>query len=172
MKKVKTSALVLFLIIGQISFAQDKSYKEIVVENTTAEEDLKVVSDYLDAITDNKMSVASNLLADSFIGTGPSYQETQTKAEVIESWEEYHKVRTNQKNDYLRQTFRVIDGDQKGDWVSIWGMYSYTQNGITVNLPYQFTAQVENGQISRAGIYYDRLAISEAMGLELTPKKE
>ncbi len=171
-RTLKTLAIVLCLCLGQITFAQETSYKETVTENPTAEEDLKVVADYLDALISNKMDKASNFIADTFVGTGPSYQETQTKAELIASWIESHKVRTNQKNDYVRQTFRVIDGDLKGDWISIWGTYTYTEKGVTVNLPYQFTAMVDNGKISRSGIYYDRLAISEAMGFELTAKKQ
>ncbi len=172
MKNLQRIAIVLSLIIGQITFAQEKSYKENVVENPTAEEDLKVVADYLDALLNNKMDKVSDLIADSYVGNGPNYQETETKAEHIETWKEAHKVRTNQKNDYVSQTFRVIDGDLKGDWVSVWGTYSFTENGVDLNLPYQYTAMVENGKIGQSIIYFDRLAISTAMGYELTAKKK
>jgi len=172
MKTLKTTAIVLFLAIGQITFAQEKSYKETVTENPTAEEDLKVISDYINALTNNKMTVVSGLLADDYVGTGPSNEDTETKAEQIAGWKEAHKVRTDQKNDFVVNTFRVLDGDLKGDWVSVWGTYIFNQEGVAMTLPYQFTALVENGKISRSIIYYDRLAIREAMGFELTAKKE
>ncbi|TXD82052.1 nuclear transport factor 2 family protein [Subsaximicrobium wynnwilliamsii] len=171
MKTLKTSAIVLFLIIGQITFAQAKSYKETVTENPTAEEDLKVVGDYLDALINNNMDKAASFIADSYVGTGPDYQETETKAEHIAGWKEAHKSRKNEKNDYISQTFRVIDGDLKGDWVSVWGTYTFTENDVTVNLPYQYTAMVDNGKIVQSVIYYNRLAVSTAMGYELTAKQ-
>lgn len=55
MKTIKTTVIITLLSIGQLIFAQEKSYKETVVENPTAEQDLKVVSDYLDALVGNKM---------------------------------------------------------------------------------------------------------------------
>ncbi|MBJ7879855.1 hypothetical protein [Gelidibacter salicanalis] len=172
MKILKTSVIILLLIMAQTAFAQDKSYKETVVENPTAEEDIKVVADYLDALLKNKMDIAAGLLADTYVGAGPAHQETETKATSIESWKAIHKARTGQKNDYVRNSFRVIDGDLKGDWVSVWGTYTFTQNNITVNLPYQFTAMVDNGKISKSFIYYDRMAINTAMGYELIAKKK
>ncbi|TXE17218.1 hypothetical protein ES731_12410 [Psychroflexus gondwanensis] len=171
MKTVKTVAILLVLMIGQVTFAQEKSYKETVIENPTAEEDLKVVADHLEAIMTNKMGKAASLLADSYEGRGPAFEETESKTELVASWKEIHKVRTNQKNDFVSQTFRVIDGDLKGDWVSVWGTYTFTENGIKVNLPYHYTAMVANGKIVSSIIYYDRLAITEAMGYELAAKQ-
>lgn len=170
MKILKTIVIAVLLIIGQTSFAQDKSYKEMVVENPTAEEDIKVVDDFIDALTANKMDKVASLLTDTYVGAGPAHEETQTKAEYLESWKKAHEVRTNQKNDFIRQTFRVLEGDLKGDWVSVWGNYIFTENGITVNLPYQSTLMVDNGKIARSIIYFDRLAVLTAMGYELTKK--
>ncbi|WP_081606525.1 proline iminopeptidase-family hydrolase [Psychroflexus gondwanensis] len=64
-------------MIGQVTFAQEKSYKETVIENPTAEEDLKVVADHLEAIMTNKMGKAASLLADSYEGRGPAFEETE-----------------------------------------------------------------------------------------------
>jgi ketosteroid isomerase-like protein len=175
MKILKTTVLALFLCIGQITLAQEtKSFNEMVSQNPTAEEDLKVVSDYLDAIVNNKMDVVESLLSDDYISAGPSNGETSTKAEEITNWKEAHKVRTNQKNEYVVNSWRVLDGDYKGDWVSIWGTYTFTENGKEIVLPYQYTAMVDGGKIQKAVIYYDNLAVVTAMGYTLTPpeKKE
>lgn len=170
---LKVTVLIAFICIGQIN-AQDKSYKEIVSENPTAEEDLKVVSNYLDAIVNNKMDVVATLLADDYVSSGPSHGDTSTKTEEIENWKAAHKLRTNQKNEYVYNTFRVLEGDYKGDWVSIWGTYTFTENGTEIVLPYQYTAMVEKGKIKSSVIYYDNLAVVRAMGYTLTPpaKKE
>jgi ketosteroid isomerase-like protein len=168
MKTLKTSAIVLFLLIGQITFAQNKSYKETVIENPTAEEDLKVVADYYDALLNNKMDKVASLLAENFVHKGPSFGKTETKVELIANWKESHKVRKEQKNNFISQTFRVIDGDYKGDWVSVWGNYIFTQDSIEVNMPYQSTAMVTDGKIASLTTYYDALAIYQTMGYKLT----
>jgi hypothetical protein len=173
---LKTTVLVAFLFIGQITSAQEKeskSFNETVTQNPTAEEDIKVVADYLDAIINNKMAIAESLLADTYVSSGPSNGETSTKAEEIAAWKNAHKVRTNQKNEYVVNTWRVLDGNFKGDWVSIWGTYTFTENGIEIILPYQYTASVEGGKITGAVIYYDNLAVVTAMGYTMTlPSKE
>ena len=74
-------------------------------------------------------------------------------------------------NEFVSNSFRVTGGNLKGDWVAVWGNYTFTQNGVTVILPYQFTAMIENGKIEKSTIYYDKLAINRAMGYELTAKK-
>ncbi|WCO02733.1 hypothetical protein [Psychroserpens ponticola] len=172
---LKTIALVVFLFIGQITTAQEqetKSFNEVVTQNPTAEEDLKIVTDYLDAVINNKMDIVDNLLSDTYVNNGPSNGESSTKAEEIASWKDIHKIRTNQKNEYVVNTWRVLEGDYKGHWVSIWGTYTFTQDGADIILPYQYTAMVENGKIQKSVIYYDNLAIAKAMGYTLTPPKK
>jgi ketosteroid isomerase-like protein len=166
MKTLKTVTIALFLCLGQITFAQES------IENPTGAEDIKVVTDYIDALTNNKMDLAASLMADDHIGAGPSANETETKAETMASWTENHKVRTNHKNDYVSNSFRVVGGDLEGDWVSVWGTYTFTQNSIDIELPYQYTGEVKDGKIKRSIIYYDKLAINIAMGYELTAKKQ
>lgn len=166
MKTLKTLALAAILCLGQFTFAQE------VLENPNAETDRKVVADHIQALMANKMDVAANLVADDFMGIGPANGETQGKAELITSWTEYNKVRTNQKNDFATHTWRVKGGDLEGDWVSVWGTYYFTQDGIDIVLPYQYTAEIKKGKIHRSIIYYDRLAVNEMMGYELTQKEK
>jgi hypothetical protein len=172
MKILKTSAIVLLLFMGSVTWAQETDFHENVIVNPSAEKDINVVTDYIDALMGHKMDIAAGLLSDSYIGSGPSFGETETKAEHIAFWKEAHAVRSKQNNDFVSHTFRVIDGELKGNWVSIWGTYTFTQNDIEVNLPYQLTAMVTNGKIDVSTIYYDKLAINTAMGYELTIKKK
>ena len=167
MKTLKTLALAVVLCIGQITIAQEMNFNEVVTQNPTAEEDLKVVADYLDALVNNNLDKAKGLLADDFSGSGPSDGDTETKEEVIENWTQIHKLRTNQNNDYVVNTWRVLSGEYEGDWVSIWGTYSYTENDTDIKLPYHLTAKVEDGKIQNSIIYYNSLAVAKKMGYEL-----
>ncbi|QJP34693.1 hypothetical protein F0365_09960 [Nonlabens sp. Ci31] len=171
MKVLRASAIVLLILIGPVSWGQEKSYTDNMMVNPSGKEDIKVVTNYIDALMGHKMDIAADLLSDSYVGSGPSFGETETKAEYINFWKEAHAVRSNQNKDFVSHSFRVVDGNLKGDWVSIWGTYTFTQNTIEVNLPYPLTAMVTNGKIARSNIYYDKLAINTAMGYELTIQK-
>ena len=48
------------------------------------------------------MDVAENLLSDTCVTTGPSNGESSTKTELIDTWKEIHKVRTDPKNEMIR----------------------------------------------------------------------
>ncbi len=169
---LKSTLLVVFLFTRQIAFSQDKvqkSINEVITQNPTAEEDLKVVRDYLNAIINNKMDVAENLLSDTCVTTGPSNGESSTKTELIDTWKEIHKVRTDPKNEMIVNTWRVLEGIYKGDWVGIWGTYTFTESGTGVIVPYNYLAMVEGGKIQEARIFYDRLSIVTAMGGTVVP---
>ena len=169
---LNTIMLVAFVFTTKITFAQDKvtkSINEVITQNPTAEEDLKVVRDYLNAIINNKMDVAENLLSDTCVTTGPSNGESSTKTELIDTWKEIHKVRTDPKNEMIVNTWRVLEGIYKGDWVGIWGTYTFTESGTEVIVPYNYLAMVEGGKIQEARIFYDKLSILTAMGGTVIP---
>jgi ketosteroid isomerase-like protein len=175
-KTLKTTMLLAFIMLLAPTFtnAQDKElkYKDVVVENPDAETDMKVVSDYVNALVNNELAKAEKLLAEEFMGYGPAVNDSINKQNNINTWKENHKVRSNQKIGFVTQTFRVLQGDLKGDWVSQWGNYSFTQNGKDIKIPYQFTARVSNGMINRSTIYFDNLAVFQQLGYEITPPKQ
>lgn len=176
MKTLKTTMLlaIIMLLAPITTNAQDKelTYKDVVVENPEAEADMKVVADYVNALVNNDMEKAGQFLAEKYIGYGPALNDSINKQNNINAWKENHKVRTNQKVGFVTQTFRVLQGDLKGDWVSQWGNYSFTQNGKDIKIPYQFTALVTNGKIDRSTIYFDNLAVLQKLGYEITPPKQ
>ncbi|WP_452221952.1 hypothetical protein [Lacinutrix salivirga] len=175
MKQLKTTLLLLCLIIGsQFTFSQEKapSYKDIVGENPKADTDIKVVSDYVNALVGNDMSKAEKLLSDIYIGYGPALNDSITKKETIKSWTEIHQVRSNEKVNFVSATIRVKQGEYKGDWVYQWGTYSFTQNGKDIQMPYQLTVFVNNGKIEKSTIYYDDLSVAKALGYQLVPPKQ
>ncbi len=173
-KLLRVPIVLLLLAVSQITYSQNKeqSYKDIVIENPDAEVDIKVVNDYVKALVNNEMDKAEQLLAEKYIGFGPAVNDSINKLESINSWKEIHKVRTNQKVGFVTQTFRVLQGNLQGDWVSQWGTYSFTQNGKEVKLPYQYTARVANGKINRSSIYFDNLSVLLQLGYKITPPKQ
>jgi ketosteroid isomerase-like protein len=145
------------------------SYKDMVGENTNAEADMKVVSDFVNALTSGDLVKAKSLLADDYKGYGPAPTDTSTVEKTIINWQENYKTQSDRKIGFVTQTFRVLQGDLKGDWVSLWGDYTFTENGKTITFPLQYTARVTNGKIDTDRVYYDRLYILQSLGYTLTP---
>ena len=153
---------------AQSTSATQPRYKDVVVDNPEAEADMKVVSDFVNSLTSGDLDKAKSLLADKYKGYGPAPVDSTTTEQMISTWKENYKTQTNRKVGFVTQTFRVLQGDLKGDWVSLWGNYSFTQNDKNVSFPFQYTARVTDGKIDTDRIYYDRMYILQTLGYKVT----
>lgn len=178
MKKTISSSLLftalLLTVMGTTAQAQSKPaaqprYKDVVVENPNAEADMKVVSDYVRSLTSGDLVKAKTLMTDNYRGYGPSPTDSSTSEQTITGWQQNYETQLNRKVSFITQTFRVKTGDLKGNWVSLWGDYSFTQNGKDLKFPFQYTARVTKGKIDTDRIYYDRLYILQTLGYKVTP---
>ncbi len=169
-----TIFLTLFATIAhaQSTPSAQPRYKDVVVDNPNAETDMKVVSDFINALTNDNLDKAKSLLAERYKGYGPSPLDSTTTERTINSWKESNKIQLNRKVSFVTQTFRVLLGDLKGNWVSVWGDYSFTQNGKNVSFPFQYTARVINGKIDTDRIYYDRMFVLQTLGYTVTPPEK
>ena len=156
-------------IQAQDTPAAQPRYKDVVAENLDAEADMKVVSDYNNALISGDTNKVKTLLADNYMGHGPAQKDSSTTAQTIKRWEQNYKTQTDRKTTFVTQTFKVLTGNLKGNWVSLWGDYTFTSLNKTVTLPYQYTARVADGKIQRDRIYYDALSIFTQLGYKLTP---
>jgi ketosteroid isomerase-like protein len=166
------AALVLSLFVNRVqaqSQAAQPRYKDVVVENPNAEADMKVVSDFVNAVTAGEIDKAKGLLAQNYKGYGPAPTDSTNVDMTVKMWNENYKTQSNRKVSFVTQTFKVLSGDLAGNWVSLWGDYSFTTDGKNVKFPLQYTARVTNGKIDADRIYYDRLYIVQALGYKLTP---
>ncbi len=157
---------------AQSTTAPPPRYKDVVVDNPNAEADMKVVGDFVNALTAGDLDKAKSLLAEKYKGYGPSPVDSTTAEKTISSWTESNKVQLNRKVSFVTQTFRVLQGDLKGNWVSMWGDYSFTQDGKNVAFPFQYTARVTDGKIDTDRVYYDRMYIMQTLGFKVTPPEK
>lgn len=144
-------------------------YKDMVADNPTAEADIKVVSDYVNALVSGNTDKAKALLAAKFKGYGPAPTDLATVAQTISNWQRTYQMQANRKVEFVTQTFHVKAGALRGNWVSMWGNYSFTEGSKSVKFPFQYTAHVTNGKIDQDRIYYDQLYIVSALGYKVTP---
>jgi hypothetical protein len=176
-KKIKLNlifAVLLLAVLATTTQAQstptsNPRYQDVVVENPNAEADMKVVSDYVNSLVSGDIVKAKTLMATGYKGYGPSVADSATSEQTISGWQQNYKTQLNRKVGFVTQTFRVKSGDLQGDWVSLWGDYSFTENGKDVKFPFQYTARVTKGKIDTDRIYYDRLYILQTLGYKVTP---
>ncbi len=144
-------------------------YKDVVVDNPTAEADMKVVGDFVNALVSGDLDKAKSLAAPTYIGRGPSRLDSANIDKELTSWKANYKTQSDRKVAFVTQTFKVLSGNLKGNWVSLWGDYTFTQAGKTITFPFQYTASVADGKVTSARIYYDNLYILSQLGFKVTP---
>gem|GEM_PF-1033679 len=142
-------------------------YKDFIGENPNAEADMKVVSDFVNACVNEDTIKAKSLLDANYLGFGPSINDSATALEEINAWKENYKIHSDRKVSFITQTYRVLVGDRKGDWVSLMGDYSCTLNEKKMKMPFQLTARLLDGKIVGAITYWDKKYLSETLGYNL-----
>ena len=147
-----------------------QSYNDMIGNNPNAEADIKIVSDYLTTLIDNgDVDKAASMLTTNFMGYGPGPQDSANLQITIDIWKKNVAVQENRKVNFVAETFNVKSGVLAGNWVSVWGNYSCSQNGKDLKFPFQYTAHVSNGKIDQDRVYYDQLYIIKALGYSITP---
>jgi len=159
-------------IQAQATNATQQGYNDAVKANPTADQDIKVVSDYLNALVAPDFDKVRSLLAPNYKGRGPGPFDSATAEDVIKTWQSNDSSQTNRKIGSIPATFRVLSGDYQGNWVAMWGEYDCTINGKDLKIPFQYTAHITNSKIDNDITYYDRLYIFQSLGFTLTPPKD
>jgi hypothetical protein len=175
MKKIIQTSMLLALLLFVVSAARSQAqtapmnYKDAVGDNPTADADIKTVTDFTNALVSGDVAKAKSLMAGTYKGYGPSAADSVNFDQEIAAWQENYKTQTDRKVGFVTITFNVKGGDLQGNWVAIWGNYTFTEGGKTITFPFQSSSHVTNGKVDRNVIYYDRLAIVQALGYKLTP---
>jgi predicted SnoaL-like aldol condensation-catalyzing enzyme len=178
-KTIKTNLFFVALLLtivatttqAQLSPSSQPRYKDMILENPDAEADIKVVSDFVNSVVSGDLDKAKSLLSANYKGHGPALTDSVTSEQTISAWKENYKMQSNRKVGFVAETFRVASGNLKGDWVAVWGDYSFTQGDKNLSFPFQYTARVANAKIDTDRIYYDRLSVLQTLGYTLTPPK-
>src|SRR5205814_5455476 len=102
---------------------------------------------------------------------GPGAKDSSTVDEVLKTWKNNYMTELDRKINFIQMTWRVIEGYYKGDWVAIWGIYSYTDkvSGKRMDIPYHSVGKIVNGKISNNWSYYDLLGPTLQSGYTLQP---
>ncbi len=137
---------------------------------------IEVVEQYLEAVDNNDYEAMAALLADDYLGLGPSINDSTNKELALESWK-WNSENLYQDVSFERtQTFAsaIKDGRFAGDWAYNWAYVNITyQDGSgPVQLMMNAVYKVEHGKIARSRTFYNEADVWEQLGYRIFPPLE
>ncbi len=140
--------------------------------NENNEAHLAVVQNYVKAVESLDYDAMSNFLDENYLGLGPSYGDSISKTQAVESWK-YNSENLYKKIEHTKSKYAFVnipDGDAQGDWIATWSELKITyKNEQTVMIWANSNYLVNNGKIVRSLTFYNEADALRQMGYEFYP---
>lgn len=166
MKKILAAAVAAFILYactGNNDAAKEK-------------ENIAVVEKYIRAVESKDTKTMTDLLADNYIGYGPSFNDSIDKAGAIASWKDvsenlYEKIEYKRTVNIAKT---ITDGPHPGDYVSDWAQLRITYKGGrgAVDLSMNAVYRIENGKITLSRTFYNEADVLRQLGYEIYPPEQ
>ncbi len=163
--------LPLLLIVSMFVLACADSQQE-----KTDRENIAVIEKYIQAVQSKDTQTMSDLLADNYIGYGPSFTDSTNKEQAIANWKDVAE-NLYEKIEYTRTVniaAKVTDGRHPGNFVSDWASLKITYKDgrgpvfLTMNAVYR----VENGKITMSRTFYNEADVLRQLGYDFVSSGE
>ena len=162
----------ILLIVISISFFSCTSSAD-----KNKNENLLIAKKYMEAVETNNTAILDSLLADNYIGYGPSVGDSINKADAIEIWK-YNAANLYESMKYTRyQNIAVTVGEgeqaEAGDWVANWAYLTikYKDGRGPVNIWVNATYKIEGGKIVRSRTFYNEADAMRQLGYTYLPNQ-
>src|SRR5690349_14036938 len=139
-------------------------------------DNIAVIERYAQAVESKNVDSMSALLADDYVGYGPSFTDSINKAEAVANWKDllttlYDSIKYTRS---VNIAAKLTDGPHPGDYVSSWSSVRITyKNGKgPVNLFVNVIYRVENGKITLSRTFYDEADAMRQLGYNFVPPTE
>jgi limonene-1,2-epoxide hydrolase len=141
--------------------------------NQTDAENIAVIEKYIKAVESKDTQTMSDLLADNYIGFGPSFYDSINKEQAIASWKDVAE-NLYDKIEYKRTVniaAKVVDGAHPGNYVSDWASLkiTYKDGRGPVYLNMNAIYRVENGKITLSRSFYNEADVLRQLGYDYYP---
>ena len=114
-----------------------------------------------------------SLLADNYIGYGPSVGDSVNKEEAISSWKDnaenlYESIKYTRHKELA---VSVKEGEAIGDWVLNWAYLTikYKVGSVPVNLWVNIVYRIENGKIAQSRTFYNEADVLRQLHYTIDP---
>lgn len=137
-------------------------------QNNKQEKNVRLIENYVQAVENLDHDAMEDLLADNYVGYGPSYGDSINKMDAIANWKKnvenlYEKIKYNKSRNFA---VTVPDGENIGEWVSNWAELNikYKEDFGEVNLWANSIYKIENGKIVKSFTFYNEADALEQLG--------
>jgi len=148
------------LVIGLLSCSSADDKKE--------SENLAVAQKYMEAVQNMDAATMESLLADNYIGYGPSVGDSVTKEVAVWNFK-YNAENLYESFEYTRHkelAVTVKEGEAAGDWVLNWAYLTiqYKDGRGPINLWVNVVYRIENGKIVHSRTFYNEADALRQLG--------
>jgi len=137
---------------------------------------LEIAKKYMEAVETNNPAIMDSLLAENYMGYGPSIGDSTNKTDAINNWK-YNSANLYESVKYTRyqnMAITVKEGEEAeaGDWVANWAYLTlkYKDGRGPVNAWVNSVYKIENGKIVRSRTFYNEADVLRQLGYTMTPE--
>jgi len=134
---------------------------------------LAIAEKYMQAVETRNVALMDSLLADNYIGYGPSVGDSVNKEEAISSWKDnaenlYESIKYTRHKELA---VSVKEGEAIGDWVLNWAYLTikYKVGSVPVNLWVNIVYRIENGKIAQSRTFYNEADVLRQLHYTIDP---
>lgn len=135
--------------------------------NQISENNIQIVEKYIKAVEELDYSTMESLLADEYVGLGPSFTDSINKSQALESWK-YNVENLYESIKYTRMqnaAVKIETGPNQGDWVSSWAELTIRyKNKASVVIWANTTYKIENNKIVKSFTFYNEADAFRQLG--------
>jgi hypothetical protein len=136
-------------------------------------ENLAIAEKYMKAVETKNAAAMDSLLAENYIGYGPSVGDSINKKDAIDNWK-YNAENLYESYEYTRfknLAVSVKEGDAKGDWVLNWALLTlkYKDGRGPVQVWVNAVYRIENGKIVLSRTFYNEADVLRQLGYTMEP---
>jgi len=137
---------------------------------------LAIAQKYMQAVETKNVAILDSLLADNYMGYGPSVGDSVNKEEAIAGFKDnienlYESI---QYTRHKELAVTVTEGEAIGDWVLNWDYLTlkYKVAKDPVNLWVNVVYRIENGKIVQSRTFYNEADVLRQLRYMITPPQE
>jgi limonene-1,2-epoxide hydrolase len=137
---------------------------------------LAIAQKYMQAVETKNVALMDSLLADNYIGYGPSVGDSTNKQQAILNWKDnvenlYESIKYTRHKELA---VTVKEGGAIGDWVLNWALLTikYKVGNIPVQLWVNAVYRIENGKIVQSRTFYNEADVLRQLRYTIDPPQE
>jgi ketosteroid isomerase-like protein len=162
--------LILLAAMSMVLISCSSSADKIESDN------LAIAKRYMEAVENKNAAAMDSLLADNYMGYGPSVGDSTNKQDALKSWK-YNAENLYESIEYTRHkdlAVTVKDGEAAGNWVLNWAYLTikYKDGRGPVNVWVNAVYRIENGKIVHSRTFYNEADVLRQLGYTFQPAQE